>query len=132
MRAKLGPASRAAAQLGATFTSREMGTSPLTAPGNAVGRLSRLIGLAAFAAGEVVPINTNDTATPTAIPEVGEKCARIRAFNQGGTPRNGHRFNQASFRPQGYRVNLCHRVFVVTRGTKMSKPRTRARHGKLL
>jgi len=49
MRARLGPASRAATQLGATFTSRDIGTTPLTAPDSAVGRLFGLIGLTSSA-----------------------------------------------------------------------------------
>src|SRR5207302_2606603 len=49
MRARLGPASRAAMQLGATFTSRDIGTTPLTAPARGVGRLFGLIGLTSSA-----------------------------------------------------------------------------------
>ena len=49
IRARLGPASRAAMQLGATLTSRDMGTTPLTAPARGVGRLFGLIGLTSSA-----------------------------------------------------------------------------------
>src|SRR4051812_20625314 len=62
MRARLGPASRAALQSGATFTSRDIGTLPLTAPASGVGRLFGLIGLTSPAAG---PANARTDTTPS-------------------------------------------------------------------
>src|SRR4051794_10453589 len=62
MRARLGPASRAAMQFGATLTSRDIGTLPLTAPTSAVGRLFGLIGLTSPAAG---PANASTDTTPS-------------------------------------------------------------------
>src|SRR4051812_22803449 len=62
MRARLGPASRAALQSRATFTSRDIGTLPLTAPASPVGRLFGFIGLTSPAAG---PANARTDTTPS-------------------------------------------------------------------
>src|ERR1700693_6210059 len=66
MRARLGPASRAATQLGATFTSRDAGTAPLTAPARGVGRLFGLIGLTSSALATPATTRTSTTLTKRA------------------------------------------------------------------
>src|SRR3954452_8440551 len=60
MRAKLGPALRAAMQFGATFTSRVFGTTPFVAPASGVGRFAGVIGFAA-----ATPPSPNATAATT-------------------------------------------------------------------
>src|SRR5689334_3800499 len=55
MRARLGPASRAAMQFGTTWIRRDIGTLPFTAPMSGVGRLAGKIGLTSARA-TVVPL----------------------------------------------------------------------------
>src|SRR5256885_8689803 len=76
MRAKLAPASRAATQFRATVTSRDEGTTPFTAPANAVGRLFGLMGLtsSALAAFPKANVVTNTTATE----KIADRRERMR------------------------------------------------------
>jgi len=72
-RIKLGAASRAAVQFGMTRTSRDIGTTPLTAPASGVGRLSRLIGLCARA-GEAAA----SASTTTDMSKTSRRMTRIQ------------------------------------------------------
>src|SRR5580765_8539990 len=67
MRIRLGPASRAVVQCGMTFTRRERGTSPFTAPGMGVGRFSGLIGLTAPAGARPNIATATNTGPSTSI-----------------------------------------------------------------
>src|SRR6266550_3558633 len=99
MRARLGPASRAAMQLGATLTSRDIGTTPLTAPARGVGRLFGLIGLTSSAVAASAIATTSSRERHNA--DERREWMRTRAFKQGctdssRTPRTGRQKSLAN------------------------------------
>ena len=89
MRAKLGPASRAAMQFGATLMSRDIGTIPFTAPMSGVGRLAGKIGLTSARATVALLIPTTSAALVASAARRPVRI-RIRVFKQGGVRGQDH------------------------------------------
>src|SRR5258705_5686384 len=84
MRARLGPASRAVVQCGARWTSRDVGTTPLTAPASGVGRFAGVIGLTAPAPAMPNAV-TSEMHTTTTARRAGDRCTtRIQAGMRRG------------------------------------------------
>src|SRR5262249_6699106 len=82
MRARLGPASRAATQCGATLMSIDFGTMPFTAPTRPVGRLAGKMGLTSARA-TVALLTPIMSAVLVASAAIRPYRIRIRVFKQG-------------------------------------------------